>query len=105
MQFKQLNSQLNREVIEFERAAAEGTHHLGSFGDAYQPASSLEAEAQTYVLGGGGVNVLGSTSLRDESVEERRKRMLEATVNRLKKEEEELEQSCGTASGPSAHNS
>ncbi|KAJ3555579.1 hypothetical protein NM688_g2499 [Phlebia brevispora] len=94
--FKELNSRLNREVVEFERAAKEGAHRLSSYDDVYQPASNeLEAEAQAYVLGGG---ALGSTLQdRNESIEERRKRLLEATMNRLRKEEEELEQSCGTA--------
>ncbi|KAF7794989.1 hypothetical protein EIP86_006133 [Pleurotus ostreatoroseus] len=106
--FKELNSRLNREVAEFERAAVDGTHQLGSFADAYQPSSELEAEAQTYVLGGSDVHIAGSAPsglLRDESIEERRRRVLEATMSRLKKEEEELEQSCGTAAGPSTHDS
>ncbi|THG94545.1 hypothetical protein EW026_g6948 [Hermanssonia centrifuga] len=97
-EFKELNSQLNREVAEFERAATEGTHYLSSTaGDIYQPSSQLEAEAQTYVLGG-----TSHTPVASESREERRRRLLDATMNRLRKEEEELEQSCGTA-GPSAN--
>ncbi|KAJ7911574.1 WLM-domain-containing protein [Mycena leptocephala] len=90
--FKELNSQLNREVAEFERAAVEGTHHLQA-GDIYEP-DALENDALTsHVLGG------SSRSSDSDSVEERRRRMLEATLNRLQKEEEELENSCGTA-GP-----
>ncbi|KAH9930209.1 WLM domain-containing protein [Fomitopsis serialis] len=88
--FKEMNSQLNREVAEFERAATEGTHHLVGSGDAYQPSSELEAEAQTYILGG--TPILPG----DESREERRRRLLEATMKRLQKEEEELEERCGT---------
>ncbi|KAJ6632556.1 WLM domain-containing protein [Mycena sp. CBHHK59/15] len=94
--FKELNSQLNREVAEYERAVAQGTHRLQS-GDMYEP-ESLENEALTsQVLGGGSRS---RNSLETDSVEERRRRMLEAALNRLRKEEEELENSCGTA-GPS----
>ncbi|KAI0036212.1 WLM domain-containing protein [Vararia minispora EC-137] len=85
--FKELNSCLNREVLEFEL----NTHTLGGGGE-YQPSSELEAEASVYVLG-------GSTMAppANETVEERRRRMLDATMNRLRREEEELELSCGTA--------
>ncbi|KAI8996613.1 WLM-domain-containing protein [Trametes punicea] len=84
--FKELNSTLNREVAEFERAQAAGTHHLTAPGFE-SPHSALEAEAQEYVLGGGAYT-LGAP--------ERRKKILEATMKRLRKEEEELEQRCGT---------
>lgn len=67
----------------------------------YEP--SLEAEAQEYILGGGGPNTVGGIPSDAESREERRRRILEATMSRLKKEEEELEQSCGSA-GPSTLN-
>ncbi|KAJ2929671.1 hypothetical protein H1R20_g7430, partial [Candolleomyces eurysporus] len=95
--FKELNSQLNREVAEYERAAIEGAHSLSG-----QPSSSggysgnpseLESEAQIHVLGGSGASVSG---LQSESPEDRRRRVLEATMNRLRKEEEEIEHSCGT---------
>ncbi|KAI0339684.1 WLM-domain-containing protein [Trametopsis cervina] len=94
--FKELNSKLNREVAEFERAATGGAHRLDEYtSSAYEPSSELEAEARllasSHVLGG------GSTPLATDSREERRRRVLEATMNRLKKEEEELEHSCGTA--------
>lgn len=95
-QFKELNSKLNKEVAEFEQVQREGTHHLMHKGDVYEPSSELEAEAHAHVLGGGGFSSL----YQDESREERRRRMLDATMSRLRKEEEELEQSCGTA-GPS----
>ncbi|KAF5362247.1 hypothetical protein D9756_002219 [Leucocoprinus leucothites] len=95
--FKELNSKLNREVTQFERAQASGTHHLTSSADPhgiYQPASSeLEAEAQAYVLGGPSTS---TAALAGDSREDMRRRMLEATINRLRKEEEELEMSCGT---------
>ena len=60
----------------------------------YQPlasSSELEAEARTYVLGGS-----GGADLNGESPEERRRKILEATVSRLRKGEEEIEHSCGT---------
>ena len=63
----------------------------------YEPSSELEAEAHTHILGGGEMTPISP----NESREDRRQRMLEATMNRLCKEEEELEQGCGTA-GPSA---
>ncbi|KZT21557.1 WLM-domain-containing protein [Neolentinus lepideus HHB14362 ss-1] len=95
--FKELNSKLNKEVAEYEVAVSQGTHHLGdSWGDVYEPSPSLEVETHAHVLGDGGVSV-GV----DDSPEDRRRRILEATMRRLQKEEEELEQSCGTA-GPSA---
>ena len=92
LQFKELNSQLNREVAEFERASIEGTHTLsGDLRGHFPSASSeLEAEAQAYILGG------SSASPAADSQEERRRRILEATMNRLRKEEEEIEHSCGT---------
>ncbi|TFK29575.1 WLM-domain-containing protein [Coprinopsis marcescibilis] len=92
--FKELNSQLNREVSEYERSVAEGTHTLSGIPSSgiYEPASEQEAEAQSYILGGDAVSV----STNDDSPEQRRRRVLEATMNRLRKEEEELEHSCGT---------
>ncbi|KAI1791839.1 WLM-domain-containing protein [Ganoderma leucocontextum] len=99
--FKELNSTLNKEVAEFERAQAAGTHHLGPGAGFSAPHSALEAEAHEYVVGGayalGGVG----TSSPGDSPEERRRKVLEATMNRLRKEEEELEDRCGTAAGHS----
>lgn len=100
VQFKELNSKLNREVAEYERVAEQGTHHLIGSDEAYLPSTELEAEAGAYMVGGGPQVLGGSSVAVDESREERRKRVLEATMNRLRKEEEELEQMCGT-SGPS----
>jgi hypothetical protein len=71
---------------------------LSGVADVYQPSSDLEAEARIQVLGSAGT----TTYSPNESVEERRRRVLEATMTRLRKEEEELEQSCGTA-GPASH--
>ena len=89
-QFKQLNSKLNKEVAEYERAAAHGTHYLSgaASGDIYEP--SVE-HVHSHVLGGS-----ASPSQDVFSIEERRRRTLEATMRRLQKEEEEIEHSCGT---------
>ena len=91
-----MNSQLNREVAEYERSVTQGTHRLDS-SEMHQPlaSSELEAEARTYVLGGSGGKVNGA-EVSNESLEERRRKILEATVNRLKKGEEEIEHGCGT---------
>ena len=93
MQFKELNSRLNREVAEYEQhthTLDSSSHYSGA------PSSELEAEAHAYVLGGSGA----TPAVADESVAERRRRVLDATMARLRKEEEELEASCGTAPAP-----
>ncbi|KAI9062536.1 WLM-domain-containing protein [Trametes sanguinea] len=96
--FKELNSLLNKEVAEFERAQAAGTHHLAGTPGFDSPHSALEAEAQEYVLGGGAYTLGGTgASTSSDSPEERRRKVLEATMRRLQKEEEELEERCGTA--------
>ncbi|KAM5536586.1 hypothetical protein V8D89_009681 [Ganoderma adspersum] len=100
--FKELNSELNREVAEFERARATGTHFLGEKADGVMPPrSALEAEAQEYVVGG--AYTLGGVGTSDpgDSQEERRRKVLQATMNRLREEEKELEDRCGTAAGHS----
>lgn len=84
--------------MEFERDARAGTHSLGGGGAVYEPEPALEAEAHAHILGGASP---GASRPVVDSREERRRRVLEATMNRLRKEEEELEQSCGTA-GPQA---
>ena len=92
-QFKELNSQLNREIAEFERAQAAGAHSLGGGGATFSgsPDAAVEAEAREHVLGGSGSSNMAN------SPEERRRKVLEATMNRLRKEEAELEDRCGTA--------
>ncbi|KAI0036216.1 hypothetical protein K488DRAFT_41718 [Vararia minispora EC-137] len=90
--FKELNPRFNREILEFEQ----NTHTLGGGGEC-QPSSELEAEARVYVLG---ESTMAPSA--NETVEERRRRMLDATMNRLRREEEELELSCGTAPPGSA---
>ncbi|KAF7293240.1 Zinc metalloproteinase [Mycena chlorophos] len=90
--FKRLNSQLNREVAEFERAAKEGAHRLLG-GDVYEPDEAEALALTSHVLGGGE----GNSNLELDSVDERRRRVLEAALGRLKRQEQELEDSCGTA--------
>ncbi|KAF8527299.1 WLM-domain-containing protein [Gautieria morchelliformis] len=97
--FKSLNSQLNREVAEFERALIHGSHSLNGTGDIYEP-----EEARTGLVGGS--YVLGgasSTPSALDSREERRRRILEATAVRLRQEEQAIEEMCGSA-GPATTN-
>ncbi|EGN97036.1 hypothetical protein SERLA73DRAFT_185329 [Serpula lacrymans var. lacrymans S7.3] len=79
--FKELNSKLNREVVEFETSVAEGTYSLLGDGDLYEPSSRLEAEARAYVLGGD-TQALSGSHMHD-GVEERRRRILRAATSRL----------------------
>lgn len=91
-----MNSRLNREVLAYEQSASAGTHTLGGSYPVYDPSSAsseLEREA-AHVLGGSRV-----APSANETAEDRRRKILNATMTRLRKEEEELEQSCGTA-GP-----
>jgi hypothetical protein len=63
---------LNREVSEFERRVRDGTHTPMGDGSVYEPpAVDLETETQADVLGGS-----GSVPASDESVKERRRRIL-----------------------------
>ena len=79
-----------------------GTHQLGGVGPTFDgPYSALEAEAQEYIIGGAYTLGGTGTSGTGDSPEERRRKVLEATMNRLRKEEEELEDRCGTAAGHS----
>ncbi|THH16319.1 hypothetical protein EUX98_g9318 [Antrodiella citrinella] len=100
--FKELNSQLNREVLEYERTLKANTHTLSetdpAFSSVYDSSSDLR-EATSFVLGGPGT---GMPASRDEGVAERRRRVLEATMARLRKEEEELEGACGTDAAQSS---
>ncbi|KIK52349.1 hypothetical protein GYMLUDRAFT_49963 [Collybiopsis luxurians FD-317 M1] len=90
--FKELNSLLNREVAEYESSVQAGTNVLGYSGEVFEgPTTQLDAPQ---VLGGGGS---GASSLVADSMEDRRRRALEAAERRLRLEEEEMENSCGTA--------
>jgi len=88
-QFKELNSQLNNEVAEYELSSVRGTHRLVE-GDIYDP----EPSDAGYTLDG-----TSDSPLPEFAREERRQRMLAAALSRLQAEEEQMEQSCGT-SGP-----
>lgn len=91
--FKTLNSQLNREVAEFERSVKVGTHTLSDTNGYEDRTSNIEREAvvQAFVLGGD--SSTPSTHMAD-SREERRQRILAATVSRLEQEEKEIEDRC-----------
>ena len=100
LKFKELNSQLNREVANFEISVTEGTHYLSNPDDIYQPSAELPVvpeETHTYVLGG---TESGSSS--GESADERRSTVLAATMNRLLRNEEDIEHSCGTGRSASS---
>ncbi|PFH50292.1 hypothetical protein AMATHDRAFT_48016 [Amanita thiersii Skay4041] len=95
--FKEFNSKLNREVAEFELNVTRGAHTLSGLGsdDVYEPLgdmSDLEAEAHVHILGATGGS---SSNIQNDSVNERRQRILNATMNRLRQQEEELERQCG----------
>jgi len=72
------------------------THNLLGSGAVYQPSSvggpDLIAEATEHILGGSdGPGVSGDTPAA------RRARVLEATLKRLKEQEKEIEDMCGSA--------
>ena len=104
-EFKILNSELNAQIEAFERAQREGTHSLVE-GDVYEPSSpSLASGSGGKALGGG--HRLGGTSSSSgepSSAEERRQRILAATMRRLEREEQEIEQSCGSAATSTSPN-
>lgn len=65
-------------------------------GPGYEPTSAgneLEAEATAYVLGG--ASSTGSSA--NLTASERRAQVLEATLRRLKAEEKQIEDMCGSA--------
>lgn len=74
--FKEMNSTLNKQVAAFERARSEGTHQLVD-GDRYEPVE--EYVQHQNVLGG-----MGTIAEAPMTAEERRSRVLEATMRRLK---------------------
>lgn len=83
-------------MVEYENSVKAGTNVLGYEGDVYDPSGEQEAAAHSQVLGGSS----RITSSAD-SMEDRRRRVVEAAEKRLRQEEEDMENSCGTA-GPSA---
>jgi hypothetical protein len=88
-----LNSQLNREVAEYEASVKEGTHSLR--GTAYDVDSSNYDEDQgggAYVLGGGpSGSVVPATP---GNAAERRAKIIEAAMKRLQEHEAEMESKC-----------
>ncbi|KAB5594489.1 WLM domain containing protein [Ceratobasidium theobromae] len=86
--FKTLNSQLNREVAEYEQSVRAGSRTLSGIDVHGDWASSTRGEAvvQTFVLGG--------EAPANESREERRRRILKAAISRLEQEEKEIEDRC-----------
>ncbi|EST06980.2 hypothetical protein PSEUBRA_003609 [Kalmanozyma brasiliensis GHG001] len=100
-EFKILNSELNAQIEAFERKQQDGTHALVE-GDVYEPS----APALSAGGGSGGGNRLGGgdPSRNAASAEERRAQILAATMRRLEREEQEIEQSCGSAAGAASQN-
>ncbi|GAC71150.1 protein involved in sister chromatid separation and/or segregation [Moesziomyces antarcticus T-34] len=93
-EFKILNSKLNAQIEEYERAQRDGTHRLVE-GDVYEPSPPT--------ISGGGQRLGGGSGAESESAEERRQRVLMATMRRLEREEHEIEQSCGSATTKPNH--
>lgn len=91
--FKTLNSQLNREVTEYEQSVRAGSHTLSDTVPYHDRSSNIQREAavQAFVLGGEGSVIPTSAN---ESREERRQRILAAAVSRLEQEEKEIEDRC-----------
>ncbi|KAF8323530.1 WLM domain-containing protein [Cantharellus anzutake] len=90
--FKTLNSLLNREMVEFETAAREGTHTLGP-GPVYEPESVVPNRGGLV----GGTNVLGGNEGSGHlTIEERRRRAVEAAMRRFNEQEQEIEDKCAT---------
>lgn len=80
-------------MAEYESAKVAGTHSLNDVYEEYEPSSELEAEARAQVLGG-----LSSVPIdANETPEQRRQRVLGATMARLRKDDEKVEDSCGTS--------
>jgi len=99
-EFKILNSKLNAQIEAFERAKQDSTHSLVE-GHVYEPLAPALAHgiSNGHRLGGGTSNPEDSASAT-----ERRQRILEATMRRLEREEQEIEQSCGSAAKAASQN-
>lgn len=93
--FKTLNSQLNREVNEYEAAVKEGTNSLSGIIGEYEPGAGETSSVSSSGLVGG-VNVLGGTSSAPLSVGERRRRIVDAAMRRFEEQEAEIEARCAT---------
>lgn len=92
--FKKLNSQLNREVNEYEAAVKEGTHSLTGATGGYEPDSGESLTSPSGLIGG--ANVLGGSSSVPLTMEERRRRMVDAAMKRFEEQEAEIEDRCAT---------
>ena len=95
---KGLNYKLNREVSEFEPRTRDGTHALTitepSMGPRFDQGRGKGRGMRIRPVGSG----FGTSLSTSELIEERRRKMLQATLSRLRKreQEQEIEQSCGT---------
>lgn len=96
-EFKILNSELNAQIEAFEKSKQDGTHKLVE-GDVYEP-SAPTLSSGISSSGGSGHRLGGAANGGGDAVtaEERRQRILMATMRRLEREEQEIEQSCGSA--------
>ena len=90
---------MNREVAAFELEAKNGAHSLSGYsGPTFDRGSTIEDEAlvHAHVLGGG-----GSSGEVLDGREAMRARVLDASLRRLRLEEQEIEDRCGS-DGPAA---
>ncbi|PWN29739.1 WLM-domain-containing protein [Jaminaea rosea] len=95
VEFKELNSKLNAELAAWEKNREQGTHSLVE-GEMYAPApqaGSSNSGGGSYVLGGGAA---GDLTAGPASSDERRRAILDATLRRIAKVEEEIEAGCGS---------
>ncbi|PKI83685.1 hypothetical protein MVES1_002780 [Malassezia vespertilionis] len=95
-EFKVLNSLLNKELEAFERAQESGSHTLRR-GPAYEPATLGAAPGNVrggaYVLGG--KDAAQGVPCASDQLEERRRRILQATEARLAQLDKEIDTGCG----------
>ncbi|TKY86884.1 hypothetical protein EX895_004172 [Sporisorium graminicola] len=104
-EFKILNSELNAQIEAFERAQQHGTHSLVE-GDVYEPSEPALSSGVNEGAPSGGYRLGGtaSSSGNANDIEERRQMILAATMRRLEREEQEIEQSCGSAATAASKN-
>lgn len=96
-EFKILNSELNAQIEAFEKGKQDSTHRLIQ-GDVYEPSAPTLSSGVSSSSGGG--HRLGGTANgvgETVTAQERRQRILMATMRRLEREEQEIEQSCASA--------
>jgi hypothetical protein len=94
-EFKILNSELNAQVEAYENKVSQGTNYLSDM-DFYVPeeanGGANALQETTHILGGS----VGESSLEQGSVQDKRQRILLATMKRLEKQENEIEKGCGS---------